>query len=240
MILNHKKYMIPKKIHYCWFGKAQKNKVFWQCLESWKKYAPDFEIKEWNEENFDATTHPFAARMRREKHWAFVSDYARLAILEKEGGIYLDTDMLIVQSLRPMLNTDCFLGEEEPGIISAGIIGAAANHPFIGACKKYYDCHPENRTTIPRILTKIFLGYENKKSIAVYPPKTFYPFSAKEIKNYRGQNLPPETYGVHLWSYSWGHPLNKLFKKFGIYESGKKISEKLGIKKILKKIFNFV
>lgn len=232
--------MIPKKIHYCWFGKNPKNSVVSQCIKSWKKYASDFEIQEWNEKNFPIFKHYFTTKMYKKKYWAFVSDYARLFVLEKIGGVYLDTDMLLVQSLTPLLKNNCFLGEEESKIISAGIIGSKAHHPFIIACKEYYDTHTEELITIPHVLTKTLSQYNNKNSITIYPPKTFYPFGPTEIKNYKGQILSSETYGVHLWNYSWGHPLNKFFKKIGIHTFGKQFSENLKIKKFLKKIFKFI
>jgi mannosyltransferase OCH1-like enzyme len=148
--------------------------------------------------------------------------------------------MVLVQSLKPLLAHTCFLGEESPGTISAGAFGAVPHHPYIQKCLQYYDAHTEVRETIPRILTSIYSDYKNDPSIAVYPPKTFYPFDSNTIHAYKGQNLGGDVYGVHLWDYSWGHPLNKLFKKIGIYRIGKKVTEILGIKKILKKLLGFV
>ncbi len=232
--------MIPKKLHYCWFGKNPKSELIERCIASWREHCPDFEIKEWNEENFDVTAHPFTKLMYEQKHWAFVSDYARLAILEREGGVYLDTDMLLVQSISPLLADDCFLGEEEVGVINAAALGSVAHNNFIAICKKYYDDHPQERMTIPRILTKIFETYDKKSSVTIYPPETFYPFGADHIKDYRGQELPKAVYGVHLWNYSWGSPLNKFFKRVGIHTFGKRVAEILGIKKLLKKLLRFV
>lgn len=234
------KVSIPKVIHYCWFGKGPKNALMIRCIESWRTTNPSFLIKEWNEENYDVNTHPFTKKMYASKKWAFVADYARLEILEREGGFYLDTDMLLLQSLSPLSTNDCILGEEEPGIISAGMIAAIPHHPFIQSAKKYYDDHAAQVITIPRALTKVFNELENKSSITVYPPHYFYPFDQKNIKKYVGQKLPDDVYGVHLWNYSWGHPLNKFFKKIGVYSFGKKVTEVLRIKKLIKKIFRFI
>jgi mannosyltransferase OCH1-like enzyme len=231
--------MIPKTIHYCWFGKQPHNDVITLCLKSWKEQLPDFEIKEWNEDSFPVLDHPFTRRTQKEKQWAFTSDYARLKVLYDHGGFYLDTDMLILQSLSPLCNNECVLGEEEKGIISAGMIGASKHDPFIQRCMAYYDNISEFET-IPRILTKVYATYEHKNSLTVLPPKAFYPFDVQHIKDYRGQDLGKDVYGVHMWNYSWGTPLNKAFKKLGIYAFGKKIAEFLGIKKILKKILGFV
>ncbi len=232
--------MIPKIIHYCWFGKNPKSTEILECIKSWKETCPDFEIKEWNEDNFPIENFPFAKRMYDEKKWAFVADYARLHILEEHGGFYLDTDMLLLQSLEPLTMNACVLGEESPGIISAGMIGAEAHNQFIYACKKFYDEHPSEIVTIPRVLTQAFKTYPDRSNIKIYPPKTFYPFDSNHIKEFHGQGLGPDVIGVHLWHYSWGHPLNKFFKKLGVYRFGKEAMEMLGIKKLLKKLFGFV
>ena len=178
--------------------------------------------------------------MYKEKRWAFVADYARLHVLLREGGFYLDTDMLLVQSLSPLIHHECVLGEESAGTISAGMIGAVAHHPYIKNCKAFYDENKGELITVPRALTKIYNEYPHKESLTVYPPRAFYPFDSEHIKNYKGQDLGKEVIGVHLWNYSWGHPLNKLFKRLGIYSIGKKIVEMLGIKKILKKLLGFI
>lgn len=232
--------MIPKTIHFCWFGKTQQTDAIKRSIASWKVMCPDFTIKEWNEENFDVKQFPFAEKMYKEKKWAFVADYARLYILEKEGGFYLDADMLLVQSLSPFVDNTCVLGEESHGIISAGMVAAIAHHPYITTCKAYYDNYTGELMTIPRILTNVFKDYKNKDSILVLPPKTFYPFDAEHIHKYRGQDLGKDVYGVHLWAYTWGSPLNKFFKKIRVYSLGKKVTEILRIKKILKKLFRFI
>lgn len=231
--------MIPKTIHYCWFGKLPKNDVITMCLKSWNERLPEFEIKEWNEENFDAAAHPFTARMGQERRWAFMSDYARLKILEEHGGFYLDTDMLILRSLSPLCDSECVLGEEEDGVISAGMIAAAPHHPFIKRCMAYYD-NIDALETIPRILTKIYAAYEDKESIRVLPPKSFYPFDFHHIGKYRGQDLGQETYGVHMWNYSWGSPFARFFKKTPLYRLGVRTAEMLGIKRILKKLLGYI
>jgi mannosyltransferase OCH1-like enzyme len=92
---------IPKVIHYFWFGRKPKNSLIKRCIESWRATCPDFTIKEWNEDNYDVYAHPFSKKMYESGRFAFVADYARLEILEKEGGFYLDTDMLLLQDLSP-------------------------------------------------------------------------------------------------------------------------------------------
>jgi len=232
--------MIPKIIHYCWFGPSEKNDEILSCVESWKKTCPDFKIKEWNELNFSFEEYPFASRCYNEKKWAFVSDYVRLHVLYENGGFYLDTDMLLLQSLEPLTYHTCVLGEEKSGIISAGMIGVEDHHPFVANCKSFYDNNPQETITIPRVLSQVFESYADKSSLTVLPPKTFYPFDSEHIKEFHGQNLGPDVVGVHLWHYSWGSPLNKFFKKLGVYGFGKKITEMFGIKTFLKKLFGFI
>ena len=91
--------MIPKVIHYCWFGGNKKSRLIQKCIKSWKKYCPDFEIREWNEQNFDVHSHPYVAQAYEAKKRAFVSDYARHWILYEHGGVYLDTDVELILSL---------------------------------------------------------------------------------------------------------------------------------------------
>lgn len=231
---------IPKIIHYCWFGKGPKNDLMKRCIESWHVMCPDFTIQEWNEENYDVYANPFSKRMYNEKRWAFVADYARLEVLQKEGGFYLDTDMLLLKSLSSLTKYPCVLGEEEKGIISAGMLGAVPMHPYITKARKYYDENNGSIITIPRALTKVFNEFEDKENIKVCPPHYFYPFDQHSIQQYVGQKMPEDVYGIHLWNYSWGHPLNKLFKKLGIYSLGKKITEALGIKNLIKKLLRFI
>lgn len=234
--------MIPKVIHYCWFGNNPKSEDILNCIESWKATCPDFEIREWNELNFPVEKFPFASRRYNEKKWAFVSDYARLRILDEHGGFYLDTDMLLLQSLEQCRDAACSVGEESEGMLNAAYFGTEPGHPFVRACLSYYDTDPQEVETIPRVMTRIYqsLPDEERKTIKIYPAKTFYPFTIETIKAYKGQDLGPEVIGVHLWNYSWGHPLNKFFKKIGIYAFGKRVAERLGIKSFLKKLFGFI
>lgn len=230
--------MIPKTIHYCWFGKAPQSALIVRCKESWKTMCPEYVIKEWNEESFDVKSHPFTSRMYQEKKYAFVADYVRLIALLQDGGIYLDTDMLLVQPLDELLDTSLLLGKESDAFVSCGMIGAAPHHPFIEALRAQYDTLKELRPN-PVIMTELY-NTLRPTSTTIMPPRAFYPYDANHIHNYHGQELTQEVYGVHLWNYSWGHPLNKFFKKIGIYRVGKKCVEILGVKKLLKKIFRFI
>jgi len=228
--------MIPKVIHYCWFGKGPKNAVIQSCITSWKRLLPDYKIIEWNEENYPITPeNAFAARMYAEKKWAFVSDYARLDILAREGGIYLDTDMYLVKSLNDFLSNACFLGMEDGTHVSAGIIGAEAGHPYILAAKKIYDENPGAIVPIPKMLTRVH-AERPELGIKLYPPELFYPFTAATIGMFDPMRPPRDAYAIHMWNYAWGSPMNKFFKKIGIHRAGVRILDALGLKNMFKKI----
>ena len=104
--------MIPKIIHYCWFGGNPLPKSAIKCIESWKKYLPDYEIKEWNESNFDFSKCAYAREAAEKKKWAFVSDYARFKILYQYGGLYFDTDVEVIKPLDDIIAAGPFMGAE--------------------------------------------------------------------------------------------------------------------------------
>lgn len=104
--------MMPKKIHYCWFGRGEKTKLAKKCLASWRKYCPDYEIIEWNEDNFDINTNAYTKMCYDQKKYAFLSDYLRLVIIDKYGGIYFDTDVELVRNFDTLLGCEAFFGFE--------------------------------------------------------------------------------------------------------------------------------
>lgn len=104
--------MIPKIIHYCWFGRGPLPELAQKCIASWKKYLPDYEIKEWNEDNFDVNIIPYTAEAYKAKKYAFVSDYARFWILYQYGGIYFDTDVEVIRPMDDIIERGNFMGFE--------------------------------------------------------------------------------------------------------------------------------
>lgn len=131
---------IPKTINYCWFGKGKKSKLFEKCINSWKKYMQDYEIKEWDEDNFDVNQNDYCREAYLNKKWAFVSDYARLKIIYDNGGIYLDTDVEIIKSLLPIIEKGGYLGIESSGKVATGLgFAARKNDKTIGKMLKDYD-----------------------------------------------------------------------------------------------------
>lgn len=124
--------MIPKIIHYIWFGNNPMPDSVQRCIASWKKYCPDYEIKLWNESNYDISKSDFMLQAYEAKKYAFVSDMARLDIIAQYGGFYLDTDVELLTSLDSLRHYDAFMPMENPGRINTGLgFGAIANHPFI-------------------------------------------------------------------------------------------------------------
>ena len=116
--------MIPKIIHYCWFGRNPIPKEAEECINSWKKLMPDYEIVQWNEENYDVNKNKFIKEAYSAGKWAFVSDYARLDIIYNNGGIYFDTDVTVFKKFDDLLENDSFWGFEEKNYIATSTIGA--------------------------------------------------------------------------------------------------------------------
>lgn len=122
--------MIPKVIHYCWFGRGQMPKLALKCIESWKKYCPDYEIKEWNEDNFDLDLYPYVREAYDARKFAFVTDVVRLYALYHEGGIYMDTDVEVIKPLDSLLAYDAVSGFESDTQIPTGLMASRDGHPL--------------------------------------------------------------------------------------------------------------
>lgn len=212
--------MIPKVIHYCWFGEQRKPKLIRDCIKSWRNYLPEYEIIEWNENNIDLS-HPFVREFYQKRKWAFVADFVRLKVLCENGGIYLDTDMMVVKSFDSLLENECFFGAENQDYINAAIIGCEKKNEFIQKCLLRYNTIDLEKVTdlrlitIPRIITDVFrnkIGFDlffDKKliqdCIVIYPPVYFYPFpfeNKKDLRNYE-KYIKEETFAMHMWSSSW-------------------------------------
>lgn len=155
--------MIPKVIHYCWFGRGKKPEVFQKCLASWKKYAPDYEIVEWNEDNFDLAAIPFAQEAYDCRKYAFTSDVVRFSVIYEHGGIYLDTDVELLAPLDEFLENDCFAFFQNVLYVATGLgFGAVAKHPVIGEMledykKMHFDINHLSAYACPRLNTAALL-----------------------------------------------------------------------------------
>lgn len=131
--------MIPKVVHYVWVGGREKPTSILRCINSWKKKLPDFQFKEWNENNFPLGSFPFAKRALDDKQWAFVSDLIRVVVMYKYGGIYLDCDVKIIGDLRPLLTDKVFIGFEDNSHPSTAAFGAEPKHPLFKDILDFYD-----------------------------------------------------------------------------------------------------
>ncbi|MCL2064625.1 MAG: glycosyl transferase [Candidatus Cloacimonetes bacterium] len=215
---------IQKKIHYCWFGRKPLNKLSLKCIDSWKKYCPDYEIIEWNEENFDVNMIPFTHDAYNAKKYAFVSDFARFFILQKEGGIYLDVDVEIIKPLDSLLENKAYMGFETDIYVNPGLgFGAIANHPLMNLFIAEYtrlvfpmDAKKQNSLTVVHIVTNILLKkglkLNNEKQIiencTIYSKDFFQPIDCLTKKLIITDN----TFSIHHYAASWYTPQRKLLK----------------------------
>lgn len=131
--------MIPKIIHYVWVGNNPKPKDIKQCMKTWKKHLKDYKIIEWNESNFDISSHPFVKKAYEAKKWAYVSDYIRMYAIYNYGGIYLDTDVLVLENFDKFLNNKVFVGFERENYPFTAVFGAEKKNKFIKKLLDYYD-----------------------------------------------------------------------------------------------------
>lgn len=202
--------MIPKVIHYCWFGRGEKSKLIEKCIKSWKKYCPDYEIIEWNEDNFDVNINEFVKEAYENKKWAFVADYARLYVLYNYGGVYLDTDQELLSSIEPFMKYNGFMGFLDDKNISAGIIGCIAKLSIVKEFLDYYS--KESFSTIPNtnIMTKIMIDNglkvnDERQKVAefeIFPQTVFCPTSCVSYE----KKFSKQTVAVHHWAMTWRKP----------------------------------
>jgi mannosyltransferase OCH1-like enzyme len=198
--------MIPKIIHYIWLGGKEKPPLLNICILSWREKLPDYEIVEWNESNLDldriAAENRFFSECRKRGMKAYMSDYLRLLILYKHGGIYLDTDMQVIKSLDPLLFDKAFVGADADGVISCGIIASEKKNPQIQKIITYYSDQiwQDSIFTIPRIMTKV-IGGEEDNWFKVYPAEYFYPFPFQSV--FDSRCIQKNTFAVHWWAGSW-------------------------------------
>lgn len=220
---------IPNKvIHYCWFGGNPLSDLTKKCIASWKKYLPDFEIKEWNENNFDINSCEFVKQAYEQKKWAFVADYTRFKVLEKEGGLYLDTDMEITADITKYLEHDLFMGQEDSKLINAAVVWAKEkSNKHIHNIVELYEKKEEFNLTgdlykesVPQVLTEYFgnLGFDKEKdeiqvldneSAYIYPMEYFYPLSYDHQHN----KFTDNSCMIHHFDATWIAPMEKFKTK---------------------------
>ncbi|MDC7999260.1 glycosyltransferase family 32 protein [Gilvibacter sediminis] len=197
---------IPKIIHCCWFGGAPLSSLAEQCQDSWRAHAPDFTIKTWNEANSEKYQNQFYKDAIREGQYAFASDAIRVAVLEAEGGIYLDMDMLLVKPLESLLSNKFFTGYEVEGRPAYGIFGGVAGHRFFKAMNHYYNTQRFNRYS-PPVITHTFKELIKPNVLAsgeiIYDIDYFYALSYEDRDKAYESFLTDRSIAVHLWDHSW-------------------------------------
>jgi len=235
--------MIPKIIHYCWFGGNPLPKKARKCIKSWEKYFPGYEIKELNETNYDVNKIPYTAEAHKLKKYAFVSDYARFDILYQYGGVYFDTDVEVIKPFDGILSKGPFLGMETTGRINPGI-GCAFNtgQPVLKDILELYHKldfadSVKNNYIIVDFITNVFvnLGFTNTDTIQKIADITIYPADYFNPVDYDTHylHITSNTFSIHYGDASWVDNKRRLTadihmwlcrifgKKAGMFLSGK-------------------
>lgn len=206
--------MIPKKIHYCWFGRNEKPKSVQACINSWKKYCPDYEIIEWNEDNFNVNYNSYTRFCYQNGKWAFLSDLARLIIVKEHGGLYFDTDVEVVKKLDELIKCEAFYGFETPKFVATGLgFGAIPHHATVESMIRLYEELKPDKNGIypliscPQLNTKALIPYglelNGKKQIIcgalILPVDYMNPYDDPTGKLRKTKN----TISIHWYSKSW-------------------------------------
>lgn len=216
--------MIPKKIHYCWFGGKELPKMAEKCIKSWKKYCPDYEIIRWDESNFDLDCCPYVRQAYDNKKFAFVTDYVRLYAMYTYGGVYMDTDVEVTKNLDVFLEHEGFSGFESETQIPTGIMAGRQGFPLFEHLLSYYEGRDfvkedgsfdmtTNVVTITAMLSKKGFvpngKYQVVAGFVLYPPEVFCPYD-----NATGVlNKTEKTAAIHWFNKSWLSPGQRLRSK---------------------------
>lgn len=206
--------MIPKKIHYCWFGRGEKPALAQKCIKSWYKFCPDYEIIEWNEDNFDISQYPYAEYCYKNKKYAFLSDFVRLKVVYEYGGIYFDTDVELIKEIDDLLQYDAFFGFESDQIINTGLgFGAIKNHITVKSMIDMYESFKANERgefpiiKCPELNTKALIPFglelngkqQNIVEAEILPVEFMNPYDDPTGR----LNSTKNTISIHWYSKSW-------------------------------------
>ena len=206
---------IPKIIHYCWFGRKPKPELAEKCIRSWKKFCPDYEIMEWNEDNFDVASAPkYVQQAYEQRRWAFVTDFVRLKALTELGGVYMDTDVEVIKPLDPYLYHQAFAGFERIDRVQTGLLACEKDFPLFRDFLAHYDTASFLKedgsvdiTTNVEVLSSLCMQrgmvcndlLQTVDGLAIYPREYFCPvdYDTKKLKKTR------KTVTIHWFSGSW-------------------------------------
>lgn len=211
--------MIPKIIHYCWFGNNPISTKHQSFIDGWKDKLIDYNFKLWNESNTPMSL-SYLKKAYKNKNWANISNYVRLYAIYQEGGIYLDTDIEVLKSFDDLLNQRCFLGFEVDQVeanhaINNAVIGAIPKHPVIGEIMdkllQEFDGTEQAHLSSPVLTTRILrdkglnsYGDQYLDDVHLYPKEYFYPFAWNE--QFSPECIQDNTYCVHFMDMSWKKP----------------------------------
>ena len=215
-LARYEQIQIPKLIHYCWFGKGEIPAKCRKWMESWEKYCQDYEIIKWSEDNYDVHKSRYMSQAYDTGEWAFVSDYARIDIVNEYGGVYLDTDVELIRNLDELLKNDAFCGFENCRLVAYGLgFGSKKQNRILAEIKEYYDSRsfwqedgtPDKRCC-PYIQTEIMEKHGLKGNgefqivdgMTVLPPRVLCGMSSHSFRTLRDLN---STYAIHHYTASW-------------------------------------
>ncbi len=199
--------MVPKIIHYCWFGGSIPPKQL-EIIETWKKILPDFEFMFWGNELLNDCNIKFVEQAARKKHWAFVADYFRLVKVNEFGGYYLDTDMVLLKRFDEFQNLDFVICEEEKGRPNWGFFGSIKNNFLLEGCiQKYRGLNFDQfkPPVIPYFLKDtVNKTIVNKPNYKCLTSDYFYPMPLENASLNYQEYITKNTIAVHMWDFSWG------------------------------------
>ena len=203
--------MIPKKIHYCWFGRNPKPKLARKCIASWRKFCPDYEIIEWNEDNFDINTNGYTRMCYEQKKYAFLSDYVRLVVVAEHGGVYFDTDVEVVRPVDDLLKHSAFFGFEDNSHVNTGVgFGSEARGEIVLAMLEEYEpllSGDKGVVGCPILNTQALVKHglilngiqQSAGDAVIYPTDWFNPYDDPTGR----LNQTSNTHSIHWYSKSW-------------------------------------
>lgn len=208
--------MIPKIIHYCWFGRGEMPKLMKKCIKSWKKFCPGWKVVLWNEDTFDVNSNIWTKQAYEARKFAFVTDYVRLKALYEQGGVYMDADVELVQPIDRFLEHEAFSGFENPQSVPTGIIAAQAGHPVIKGWLDWYVDRPylidgkPNMEPNVSFMTRDLLNrglvlndtYQVIGGFAMYPQTYFCPLHTDTVHHCRTE----KTVAIHHFTSTWRTP----------------------------------
>ncbi len=210
---------IPRKIHYCWFGKNNKNELMQRCIQSWHKFMPDYEIMEWNEDSFPINEYysDYYRYAYKKNEWSKISNLVRLWALYNYGGIYLDTDIEVLKRFDPLLEDDCFLGFQQDDWfwhedwVNCAVMGSVPKYAFLKRCmdallnrfskEKVFYRGPELTTKILRQMGLVEYKIQTIQGVKIYLFEYFYPYPW--WGKFKPDCITDNTYCIHHWQLSW-------------------------------------